>query len=404
MPQCGREINRNNMRFFIRYGIEHEESFYIGRPLVGDRAKTIFRDSSSTAQSQVLSENDNKFTSEQKHMCYSLTPVKKVNCSDHASSWKASATVSSKNLFGPVSLMNKQIVYPCSRFQCWVSCCCQVCRKASQDEEEKSKIENKWDEHRIYHKAWHISCEFCNQIFSIIPMFRFMTYVRSGGLCSSSGHPYSQAKFEHTYKISRKSKEDKLKCTQCEEKFTSIFNQVRHYRSVHTRESYSCEKCAAVFNRKDKLKAHIEDVHEDVLDCSTCKTKFSNYKNIQRHWNERLDVEGKPKYRCDECKKIFCTSRLLSNHVKKHKISCEDCGQIFSNIFNLSRHTDNSKIKVSCQECELEFCTAKKLLTHRQEVHVEFKCDHCNKTYSSKFNLLRHIKAKHESSRAGGIG
>ena len=125
------------MRFLIRYGIEHEESFGIGRPLVGDRVKTILRDSSSTAQSQILSENDYKFTSEQNHICYSLTPVMKVNSSDHASSWKPSATVSSKNLFGPVSLMNKQRVYPCSRFQCWISCCCQVCHIASQEEENK---------------------------------------------------------------------------------------------------------------------------------------------------------------------------------------------------------------------------------------------------------------------------
>ena len=69
-----------------------------------------------------------------------------------------------KNLYGPASLMDKTLIYPCEEYQCRVSCPCGMCRN-------KLGYCDDLEDHDIYHRANHSICRFCKELESVIPHF-----------------------------------------------------------------------------------------------------------------------------------------------------------------------------------------------------------------------------------------
>ena len=316
--------------------------------------------------------------------CYKLVPQTKMEA--HLASWEASATVIEERLFGPATLKSGVTVYPCSQSGCWVFCSSQICRRkylpgdpADNDSSEK--------DHIYYHKAWHPECSSCNEVYNIFVMYRPMIWDEKRNVFVKTGV------LEHHYSYERKPKEEKLKCNICAEVFTTVASQVRHYKSVHTKEVYHCIQCEAVFNREDKLKTHVYETHESIMKCESCKKVFSSEKNLQRHLNARLDNE-EPKYVCSKCQKLFCTMNLLQNHKRKHKYTCDRCDEIFSTKFNLTVHKDKKSLK--CDQCNRAFCTNKKLIFHKKITHGEvFECEKCGKFFMTRFNMNRHMNTIH---------
>ena len=78
----------------------------------------------------------------------------------------ACKAVANESLYGPASLRDKTLVYPCEFFKCRVGCPCKMCRnKLSRCEDFK--------DHEAYHKANHTMCQFCANLESVIPHFHY---------------------------------------------------------------------------------------------------------------------------------------------------------------------------------------------------------------------------------------
>lgn len=321
-----------------------------------------------------------------KEFCYKLVPVSKMTT--RPASWDISATVTEEKLFGPATLKSGVIVYPCNKWGCWVFCSCQICRQKYVPGEPAGK-NNLMKEHRFYHRAWHLDCKYCKEVYEMFSMYRSLIWDAKKEIFFDLGV------FKHCFHYEQKSEEEKLKCNLCDLVFATVAIQVRHYKSVHTKEIYHCIQCEAVFNRKDKLKEHVDDTHESIIKCEDCSKVFTSLKNLQRHMDTRL-VNKKPKYVCSDCSRIFCTMNLLKNHERKHDYTCDRCNTIFSSKFNLEIH--KSKTSVKCDECNREFCTNKRMIFHKNNTHGHvFECEQCGKTFVSKFNKKRHINQKHQS-------
>ena len=94
---------------------------------------------------------------------------------------------------------------------------------------------------------------------------------------------------------------------------------------------------------------------------------------MKRHTDERLDLEGNPKYVCDICGLEFCTGKQKTSHcIATHReFVCSVCGQAFSMKKYLQVHIKN-QIRLSCTDCNKSFCNKRSLKMHLESVHGNY--------------------------------
>ena len=101
--------------------------------------------------------------------CYLLKPISKlttINPDFHLWTCKSKACVPSKFLFGPASLKHcRTIIYPCDKNKCQVQCPCFKCGDLCG--EVLSKVQE-LENHRVYHVAPHLNCEFCVELLKTL--------------------------------------------------------------------------------------------------------------------------------------------------------------------------------------------------------------------------------------------
>ena len=86
-------------------------------------------------------------------------------------------------------------------------------------------------------------------------------------------------------------RQKKAKCEICEKHFASTYNLTRHMRSLHKVEQvkeqvfFNCEKCSAVFTRKDQLAKHVSDKHKLMprKHCRFCDSLFDDSTSFLKH-------------------------------------------------------------------------------------------------------------------------
>ena len=137
--------------------------------------------------------------------------------------------------------------------------------------------------------------------------------------------------------------------------------------SIPTKETYSCDKCPAVFSRLDKLKSHKEEAHELDLKCFAFKTVFTSFRSYKRNKEAKFGTDGLVKNTCEVCGEGFCNPRFLMKHKKKHRFTCDDCEDIFGRVRDLTIH--KKRPNVTCNLCNLIFCNTKKLTSHNVQIH-----------------------------------
>ena len=76
----------------------------------------------------------------------------------------------------------------------------------------------------------------------------------------------------------------------------------RHSETVHEGSKFDCNLCDKSFSRKNRLKHHIKNVHEEkkLLNCNFCDSQFETGKFLQNHL-ETVHVEGKISFECSIC-------------------------------------------------------------------------------------------------------
>ena len=149
---------------------------------------------------------------------------------------------------------------------------------------------------------------------------------------------------------------------------------------------FVCEKCGRTSSSKEILLDHLAS-HEsktrtktlvniskpftsDFFECDLCHTKFSLYKNFERHKRESIDDDENPRHSCDTCGMMFCTGKLLKAHLKTdhNPFECPYCKQNFTTKWALKRH-QKTRVSCICSDCQKEFCTQQKFSIHMNGVH-----------------------------------
>jgi hypothetical protein len=294
--------------------------------------------------------------------------------------------VKSDKLYGPASLRDKTLIYPCEEFKCRISCPCTMCRN-------KMRYCEDFEDHETFHRANHTNCRFCENLERCIPHYDYK--IEFERVYYPAVRPQferfflilgSASLFKHTYtaKPVWKSKVDsKFHCDKCEKTFIKLSGLKRHEFSVHFDKEENCPHCGLKSSRKDNLEAHIRLVHGSKsrsFQCEVCLETFNKKSNFQQHVNNT-------RTNCSICSQIFCTLKQLQHHRK-------------------DKHAKSSATSFKCEICDQDYSTLSEFKKHKK-IHEQpdLECCHCKKQFSSKFKMKTHVanRSDHKCGKCGEI-
>ena len=176
----------------------------------------------------------------------------------------------------------------------------------------------------------------------------------------------------------------KCTCTHCGEQFFDNYHLTRHIKNIHEKEKeHICPVCNSCFLLKKELKDHISKMHEESkpYDCQFCDKSFKKEESWIKH-KERVH-EGKVKdWQCTICGANFYDKTVLETHIKgvheKQKLYTE---------------------KLPCSICKKEFNTKQHLNRHISSVHERKKphlCSLCGSSFADKGMLANHVASIHD--------
>ncbi|XP_078621039.1 uncharacterized protein LOC144887580 isoform X2 [Branchiostoma floridae x Branchiostoma japonicum] len=135
--------------------------------------------------------------------------------------------------------------------------------------------------------------------------------------------------------------------------------------------------------------------------------------------NERLDVtvaiddeacfvdeEGKKRWRCNQCPKVYSSKHNLMTHLLGHSgikpHACQECGKLFKQLSHLNTHMlVHGGVKPHrCQECDKTFTQSSHLKRHMMQ-HTESRphtCGICGRGFAYPSELKSH-EVKHAESK-----
>ena len=197
----------------------------------------------------------------------------------------------------------------------------------------------------------------------------------------------------------------KHQCSICGEVFENAFCLKTHEKNVHSvkRKRVSCQQCDYTCNQPNRLKSHINIVHNNIkYPCEICGKLFANNLSLSAHVtniHERNQI-----FYCEQCDYKAVTKFGLQNHIltKHDKVifECNQCDKKYSYIQQLDVHKKavHEGSKFCCDSCNFQAAYKADLRSHKKIVHegIRRKCDECD--YQSKHTreLRNHMKKKHQ--------
>ena len=160
----------------------------------------------------------------------------------------------------------------------------------------------------------------------------------------------------------------KLNCKICKEKFKSIQEKAKHFRTIHQKlVNFICDFCGkSHFKTSPILKRHIEEVHFKLynFECNHCSMTFNRKVKLEDHIN--YVHKGLKNYVCQQCNKDFIYQSLL----KLHLASLEHCN-LDSNVNvsneDIENQHDQIQLNGSGDMTELE---VPKMINDQHEIKV----------------------------------
>ena len=132
--------------------------------------------------------------------------------------------------------------------------------------------------------------------------------------------------------------------------------------------------------------------------CSYCPQRYVEKAAV--HVHEKEVHEGRGKYCCTNCSKVFVTEARYLDHMKTHEehrlFRCTLCPRSFASEMALSNHQgEHTGLKpFKCDVCGRGFRVNKAMYQHKRRMHQErkmrFFCSFCNKGFADKGGLTKH--------------
>ena len=150
---------------------------------------------------------------------------------------------------------------------------------------------------------------------------------------------------------------------------------VKQFSHSKTSKENICDECKKVFSTSKNLKQHIIDIHIGFTrECQICKKQIKDG-SFRKHM--RNAHENPKQHSCNLCENTFTSKGTL----KQHQIDVHD------------------KIRQECEICKITFVT-RYFKRHMRDVHLDdmkaFPCNSCENKFTTKSTLKQHVKVVHE--------
>ena len=295
----------------------------------------------------------------------------------------------SGNLYGPACLREERsMVYPCNVYRCQVGCPCHLCwmKKMRCLKAEASnqtcgiscnECSHDREDHSLFHRAIHMSCNFCSNLEVDIANVKFK--VPRYSLYRRNSEVVDAALFQHMYghnEVEEDEESSKFACDKCDMEFLYRSDLKKHEIARHYGAEHKCLLCGEIFSRKDNLTVHTRAEHKEgvaMFECEICRDLFSKKSNLDRH--------SRVKRQCEVCNEVFCSLKQVQQHKRimhpKTPIKCDQCFKTFSSQWNYKVHMENKEDKL-CDVCGKFLCNGFDLTGHIASVHNMRVCPICD--------------------------
>ena len=228
--------------------------------------------------------------------------------------------VQEKWLFGPASIMDKSVIYPCfvivasyhvhvefaSSSPLLIMCeypdriCCNCVKCIAL-----------FNDHGHFHATFHYGCKYCDQLLDIFPSFNFFFLNTEKKNFRGTREPpkivyFSPGRFPPDPKwtveaLQELQRNKSNRCDECDMNFRKPEHLKEHiklnhltgerfihlYRNRNLVVNNVCDECEASFSSKKELTRHVKSVHYLVkFDCDQCSVTFTRKDNLERHLEE----------------------------------------------------------------------------------------------------------------------
>lgn len=169
-----------------------------------------------------------------------------------------------------------------------------------------------------------------------------------------------------------------------------------------TKSQRSCKYCPRKFRDLTILNCHMKYAHENSAKVEPKEPENDTKKQISKETNTKKN-RGRPRktaaieneYKCNQCQKVFGSSKMLTHHMTFVHKNLEKCPLCHLKIRHITAHKNQSH-DYDCDHCDLKFVTHFALLNHLKTNHKnkKNKCKHCHKIFASNCasKFVTHLK------------
>lgn len=228
--------------------------------------------------------------------------------------------------------------------------------------------------------------------------------------CETCGKKFMRKPYLISHMKTHKILVDKnFQCEKCPEKFFYRVQLLKHQLVHMTSEEqklvklYDCKQCGRQYAAQANLNSHIRRVHKKLstLVCHICAKIFNKKERLTAHVLYK-HTENPPKHQCEHCGIELANNDTYRRHVKVYhtnqgSFSCDICGKIMVTEMQLKSHkrfTHETERKYACEYCQKAFKRQIELTEHLT-IHLGgslYYCIHCDRRFNSKSNMQSHVK------------